>query len=80
MVVEVVVAEGHPLYVVLAVEQSVVAVLVGSVAIEEFAMVNPDVCSPIGFCTALVCLYAYAVRVADLDLPAVAERNDLVFS
>ncbi len=43
VVVEEVVGNGEPLDVVLAVHQSVVAVLVGSIAIEELAVVNPDV-------------------------------------
>ena len=80
VVVEEVVAEGKPLHVVLAVEQPVVTVFVSSIAIEELAVVYPDMRPPVGFGTILVGLYAYAVGVSHLCLHAVAQCHYLVFS
>ena len=80
VVMEVVVGEGNPLYVVLAVYKSVVAVLVGGVAVEELAVVYPYMRAAVGIRTDGIGLHTYAVRVSDLYLLAVAPCDNLVLA
>ena len=46
VVVEIVVAESEPLHIVLAIEQTVIAILVGCTTIEELAVIYPNVTPP----------------------------------
>lgn len=62
VVVEIVVAESEPLHIVLAIEQTVIAILVGCTTIEELAVIYPNVTTPIGLSTCLVGLDATKMR------------------
>ena len=80
MVVEIVIAESHPLHIVLTVEQTIVAVFVGSTTIEEFTVVNPDMSTPVGLGTYLISLDSDAVRVAHFYLCTITPSHNLIFT
>ena len=80
MVVEVIIAESEPLHIVLAVEQAIIAILVGSIAIEKLTVVYPNMTAPICLGACLVGLDANAIRVADLHLRSIAKSNYLIFT
>ena len=80
VVVEIVVAESEPLHIVLTIEQTVIAILVGCTTIEELAVIYPNVTTPIGLSTCLVGLDANAIRVTDLHLRSIAKSNYLIFT
>ena len=80
MVMEIVIAECHPLYVVLAVEQTVITVFIGSTTIKELTMVYPDMSTPIGLGTYLICLDSDAVWVAYFYLCAITPSHDLILT
>ena len=66
MVVEIIITECPPLPIILAVEQTIIAVFIGSTTIEELTMIYPDMSTPIGLCTYLISLDSDTVRVAYL--------------
>ena len=80
MVVEIIITEGHPLHIVLTVEQTIVAVFVGSITIEEFTMVNPDMSTPVGLGTYLISLNSDAVRVAHFYLCTITPSHNLILT
>ena len=80
MVVEIVIAECHPLHIVLAVEQTIIAVFIGCTPIEEFTMVYPDMSTPVGLGTYLICLDSDAVRVTHFYLCSITPSHNLILT
>ena len=80
MIVEIVVAECHPLHIVLTVEQTIIAIFVGSIAIEEFTMVYPNMSTPVGLGTNFICLNTDAVWVANFYLLSISISYYLILT
>ena len=80
MVVEIIITESHPLHIVLTVEQTIIAVFVGSITIEELTVVNPDMSTPVGLGTYLISLDSDAVRVAHFYLCTITPSHNLIFT
>ena len=76
MVVEEIVREGEPLNVVLAVQQTVVAVFMGRITVEKLAVVNPNMTAEVLGGTGVVSLNTYAIRVANSFLSTITPSNN----
>ncbi|CCZ12208.1 unknown [Prevotella sp. CAG:1092] len=80
MIVEIVIAECHPLHIVLTVEQTIIAIFVGCIAIEEFTMVYPNMSTPVGLGTNLISLNTDAVWVANFYLFSISISHYLILT
>ena len=80
MIVEIVITECHPLHIVLAVEQTIIAVFIGSTTIEKLTMIYPNMSTPIGLGTYLICLDSDAVRVAYFYLCSITPSHNLILT